>query len=68
MEKLNITQLTKRLESGEKVEAKQFQLVVSVDGQNNQKTQTVFRAIVNRTMYEITAGTFKKLVELLKRK
>lgn len=68
MEKLNITQLQKRHESGEKIEAKQFQLVVSIDAENKAKTQTVFRAIVNKTMYEITAGTFKKLVELLKRR
>ena len=67
MEKLNITQLQKRHEAGETIEAKQFQLTIAIDGENKATTKTVFRAIVGKTMYEITFGTFRKLIELLKR-
>lgn len=64
MKVLNITQLKKLKEEGKQTSVKQFQLCTGLDEHGNQKHATVFRAIVDGEMFEITFGTFKKFKEL----
>lgn len=64
MKSLNITQLKKLKEEGKTIEVKQFQLCTGIDEYGTQQTKTVFRAIVDREMFEITFGTFRKFKEL----
>lgn len=64
MKSLNITQLKKLKEEGKQIVVKQFQLCTGIDEYGTQQTKTVFRAIVDREMFKITFGTFKKFKEL----
>ncbi len=64
MKSLNITQLKKLKEEGKAIEVKQIQLCTGIDEYGNRNTKPVFRAIVDREMFEITFGTFKKYQEL----
>ncbi|MCR4800164.1 MAG: hypothetical protein K5860_06615 [Bacteroidales bacterium] len=64
MKVLNITQLKKLKDEGKKIELLQIQLCTGLDEYGNQKHETVFRAIVDREMFEIKYGTFKKYQEL----
>lgn len=64
MKVLNITQLKKLKEEGKAIEVKQIQLCTGIDEYGNRNTKPVFRAIVDREMFEITFGTFKKFKEL----
>lgn len=64
MKSLNITQLKKLKEEGKQIVVKQFQLCTGIDEYGTQQTKTVFRAIVDREMFEIKFGTFQKFKEL----
>lgn len=66
--KLNIIQLRKFLKDGAKVEIKPLTLCVSVSPENIPTYKTVYRAIVNGAVHEITDKTAKLILDQIKRK
>lgn len=60
IKKLNLTQLKEAVEAKHKVSVKSYSLCVGLDGRGQQKTESVFRAFVDKEMFEITFDTYKK--------
>ena len=60
MKKIDFAHLQKAVENKQKVSVKSYSLCVGLDERGQQKTESVFRAFVDKEMFEITFDTYKK--------